>query len=191
MLAWGLIVMLTGGIDARIGGLVIRSRDPFRAVVAGLTLLLLHLVLSPAGLRGATDRLSALCAPAAPAIAAAAAVLLLIHALTNGAFVAGSADAYGYVNQAHGWARGALPGGESLPISVIGTGPDLNSATDNGLRRAAELLGLSVPEVMNRATIAGAIEIGRAPGVVHVTFRAPASALEAAGLKSYAEELYA
>jgi formamidase len=80
---------------------------------------------------------------------------------------------------------------ESLPISVIGTGPDLNSATDNGLRRAAELLGLSVPEVMNRATIAGAIEIGRAPGVVQVTFRAPASALEAAGLKTYAEELYA
>jgi formamidase len=80
---------------------------------------------------------------------------------------------------------------DSLPISVIGTGPDLNSATDNGLRRAADLLGLSVPEVMNRATIAGAIEIGRAPGVVQVTFRAPASALESAGLKSYAEELYA
>ncbi|WP_028062101.1 acetamidase/formamidase family protein [Solirubrobacter soli] len=80
---------------------------------------------------------------------------------------------------------------DSLPISVIGTGPDLNSATDNGLRRAAELLGLSVPEVMNRATIAGAIEIGRAPGVVQVTFRAPASALQAAGLKTYAEELYA
>jgi acetamidase/formamidase len=80
---------------------------------------------------------------------------------------------------------------DSLPISVIGTGPDLNSATDNGLRRAAELLGLSVPEVMNRATIAGAIEIGRAPGVVQVTFRAPASALEQVGLKTYAEELYA
>ncbi len=80
---------------------------------------------------------------------------------------------------------------ESLPICVIGTGPDLNSATDNGLRRAADLLGLSVPEVMNRATIAGAIEIGRAPGVVQVTFRAPASALDAAGLKPYAEELYA
>ena len=80
---------------------------------------------------------------------------------------------------------------ESLPISVIGTGPDLNSAIDNGLRRAAELLGMSVPEVMNRATIAGAIEIGRAPGVVQVTFRAPVAALEAAGLQRYAEEQYA
>jgi acetamidase/formamidase len=80
---------------------------------------------------------------------------------------------------------------ESLPVSVIGTGPDLNSATDNGLARAAELLGMTVPEVMNRATIAGAIEIGRAPGVVQVTFRAPAAALESAGLRRYAEELYA
>ena len=28
-----------------------------------------------------------------------------------------------------------------VPISVIGSGPDLNTATDNGLARAAELLG--------------------------------------------------
>jgi acetamidase/formamidase len=79
---------------------------------------------------------------------------------------------------------------ESLPISVIGTGPDLNSATDNGLARAAELLDLTVPEVKNRATIAGAIEIGRHPGVVQVTFRAPADKLEACGLLDYATEQY-
>lgn len=79
---------------------------------------------------------------------------------------------------------------ESLPISVIGTGPDLNSATDNGLARAAELLGMSVPEVRNRATIAGAIEIGRHPGVVQVTFRAPVDRLEACGLAGYAREQY-
>jgi formamidase len=80
---------------------------------------------------------------------------------------------------------------ESLPISVIGTGPDLNSATENGLARAAKLLGMTVPEVMNRATISGAIEIGRAPGVVQVTFRAPVEALEAASLRRYADDLYA
>ena len=79
---------------------------------------------------------------------------------------------------------------ESLPISVIGTGPDLNSATENGLQRAATLLGMSVPEVMNRATITGAIEIGRAPGVVQVTFRAPVAALESAHLLTYAMEQY-
>jgi acetamidase/formamidase len=80
---------------------------------------------------------------------------------------------------------------ESLPISVIGTGPDLNSATDNGLARAAELLAMSVPEVKNRATISGAIEIGRHPGVVQVTFRAPAHRLEGRGLLAYAREQYA
>jgi len=79
---------------------------------------------------------------------------------------------------------------ESWPVSVIGTGPDLNSATDNGLARAAELLDLTVPEVRNRATIAGAIEIGRHPGVVQVTFRAPAARLAELGLLGYAEEQY-
>jgi formamidase len=79
---------------------------------------------------------------------------------------------------------------EALPISVIGTGPDLNSATANGLARAGELLELPVPEVMNRATISGAIEIGRHPGVVQVTFRAPVDRLEACGLLGYAVEQY-
>jgi formamidase len=79
---------------------------------------------------------------------------------------------------------------ESLPISVIGTGPDLNAATDNGLDRAAELLELSLPDVMNRATITGGIEIGRHPGVVQVTFRAPVERLEARGLLGYAVEQY-
>ena len=41
---------------------------------------------------------------------------------------------------------------------------------------------MSVPEVANRATISGAIEIGRHPGVVQVTFRAPVDRLEACGL---------
>jgi formamidase len=79
---------------------------------------------------------------------------------------------------------------ETVPVSVVGSGPDLNSATDNGLARAAELLGMSVPEVMNRATVTGAIEIGRHPGVVQVTFRAPVDRLEARGLLSYAREMY-
>jgi formamidase len=79
---------------------------------------------------------------------------------------------------------------ESAPISVIGSGPDLNKATQVGLRRAAELLSLTVPEVMNRATITGGIEIGRHPGVVQVTFLAPLSALEKAGLLPFVQEQY-
>jgi formamidase len=71
---------------------------------------------------------------------------------------------------------------ESLPISFIGTGANLNEATENGLQRAADILGISVPEVMNRATITGSIEIGRHPGVVTITFLAPTKYLDDIGL---------
>jgi formamidase len=89
---------------------------------------------------------------------------------------------------ARDWGVDALE--ESAPISVIGTGPDLNSATDNGLERAARLLEMEVPEVKNRATITGAIEIGRHPGVVQVSFRAPLERLETRGLMPYVRDQY-
>jgi len=79
---------------------------------------------------------------------------------------------------------------QAQPISVIGTGADLNIATENGLERAAALLGMTVPEVRNRATITGAVEIGRHPGVVQITFRAPVNRLMERGLLGYAEEQY-
>jgi formamidase len=79
---------------------------------------------------------------------------------------------------------------KSAPISVIGTGGTINDATENGLNRAAALLDISVAEVRNRATITGAIEIGRLPGVVQVTFLAPLSNLEQAGLLPFVKEAY-
>jgi formamidase len=79
---------------------------------------------------------------------------------------------------------------KSAPISVIGTGGTLNEATENGLNRASALLKISVVEVRNRATITGAIEIGRLPGVVQVTFLAPLINLEQAGLLPFAKEVY-
>jgi formamidase len=78
----------------------------------------------------------------------------------------------------------------NLPISFIGTGKDLNVAIDNGLQRAADLLQMSVPDVKNRTTILGGIEIGRSPGVARITFRAPTVALERVGLRGFAEEIY-
>lgn len=78
----------------------------------------------------------------------------------------------------------------SAPISVIGTAANMNDAIVNGLERAATLLGMTVPEVRNRATINGAIEIGRDPGVIQVTFLAPLSRLDAVGLGDYAREQY-
>ncbi|MCL1991549.1 MAG: acetamidase/formamidase family protein [Spirochaetes bacterium] len=67
---------------------------------------------------------------------------------------------------------------ESLPLSFVGTGVNLNLAIDNGISRASGFLGISEDEVKNRVTISGAIEIGRAPGVVTVTLRVPLKLLK-------------
>ena len=79
---------------------------------------------------------------------------------------------------------------KSAPISVIGTGGTINAATENGLNRAAALLDMSVAEVRNRATVTGAIEIGRLPGVIQVTFLSPLANLESAGLLPFVKEAY-
>jgi formamidase len=71
---------------------------------------------------------------------------------------------------------------EAAPIQVIGSGADLNAATANGLERAARLLDMSVDEVKNRVTITGAVEIGRAPGLVTVSLLAPLKQLEELGI---------
>ncbi|HOK63502.1 MAG TPA: acetamidase/formamidase family protein [Soehngenia sp.] len=78
----------------------------------------------------------------------------------------------------------------TAPICFVGTGANLNEAINNGLERAAQVLKISVPEVMNRATINGSIEIGRAPGTVTVTFLAPVEKLKAAGLYDLVKEQY-
>jgi formamidase len=89
---------------------------------------------------------------------------------------------------AKSWGMATLE--KSAPISIIGTGPNLNAATDNGLARAAKLLDMTLPEVLNRATITGAIEIGRHPGVIQVTFRVPLDRLARLGLSSFVKDQY-
>ncbi|SDJ24666.1 acetamidase/formamidase family protein [Salimicrobium halophilum] len=79
---------------------------------------------------------------------------------------------------------------DSLPVSFIGSGADLNEATTVGMERAAKAFGIDVPEVMNRSTITGSIEIGRHPGMVTVTFLAPKHYLEKKNLERIVEEHY-
>ncbi|WP_174614687.1 acetamidase/formamidase family protein [Virgibacillus ihumii] len=79
---------------------------------------------------------------------------------------------------------------ESYPVSFVGSGATLNDATTNGMERAAKLLNVTVPEVMNRATINGAIEIGRNPGVVTVTFLVPKQQLKNEGLLDLVQGRY-
>ncbi|MCP3761011.1 acetamidase/formamidase family protein [Domibacillus sp. A3M-37] len=78
----------------------------------------------------------------------------------------------------------------SLPVSFVGTGPTLNEATMNGMERAARFFSVTVPEIMNRATITGSIEIGRHPGVVTVTFLAPETYLKKTNLYEQVSKQY-
>jgi acetamidase/formamidase len=72
--------------------------------------------------------------------------------------------------------------GPVLPIQVLGSGPFINAAVDNGLERASHLLGMTLDEVKNRATISGAVEIGRLPGFVQVNLLVPQERLERIGI---------
>jgi formamidase len=79
---------------------------------------------------------------------------------------------------------------ETAPVQMVGSGANLNEATDNGVARLAELLDLSTEEVLNRVTLTGAVEIGRLPGVVTVTMLAPLSKLAELGLADLVKEQY-
>lgn len=79
---------------------------------------------------------------------------------------------------------------KSYPISFVGTGENLNIATDNALQRAADLFEVPVEEIQNRCTITGAIEIGRHPGVVTATFHAPKKYLRATSLYRLVKKQY-
>jgi hypothetical protein len=73
-------------------------------------------------------------------------------------------------------------------------GVDRKQATDKENRLSLSVTAWSaptrLPPPINRTTILGGIEIGRAPGVARITFRAPTAALERVGLRALAEEIY-
>lgn len=77
---------------------------------------------------------------------------------------------------------GGIPLEDNAPITFIGSGANLNDAVKNGLDRAAKTTGLPYDEILNRATIAGSIEIARLPGVARVTFLCPMPVLERIGI---------
>ncbi|AYF86814.1 acetamidase/formamidase family protein [Pseudomonas sp. JS3066] len=76
------------------------------------------------------------------------------------------------------------------PITFIGSGKNLNAATENGLERAAAATGLPYDEVLNRATITGSIEISRLPGTVRVTLLCPMDVLDRMGIGHLVREKY-
>ncbi|WP_206085882.1 acetamidase/formamidase family protein [Massilia polaris] len=87
------------------------------------------------------------------------------------------------------WGQEAIE--ENGPVTFIGSGSNLNEATANGLARAAKALGLPYDEVLNRATIAGSIEISRLPGTVRVTLLCPLTILDRIGIGHLVRRKYA
>jgi acetamidase/formamidase len=79
---------------------------------------------------------------------------------------------------------------EVAPVQMVGTGPNINDATLNGLERLAWFLEESLEEVKNRATITGCVEIGRLPGVVTVSALVPWKMLEKRGIAHLVKEQY-
>ncbi len=64
------------------------------------------------------------------------------------------------------------------PISVIGTGDNLNDAIQCAVERAAFFTGMGTEEVLVRATITGTTYICRLPGVVEICFLIPVSVIK-------------
>ena len=77
------------------------------------------------------------------------------------------------------------------PIQIIGSGPTINDAANNGFQRAAKLFNMSIEEVRNRVTISGAVEIGRLPGIVQVSMQVPIRTLEQLGIADLILKHYA
>jgi hypothetical protein len=80
---------------------------------------------------------------------------------------------------------------DTAPIQMVGSGANLNDATDNGVSRLADLFKISKEEVLNRVTLGGAVEIGRLPGVVTVTMQVPLNWLKKVKLAELVKKHYA
>jgi acetamidase/formamidase len=78
----------------------------------------------------------------------------------------------------------------AAPVQVVGSGPNLNAAVQNSLERISSLLDMDLDEVRNRVTITGALEIGRAPGLVLASIMAPEDRLEQLGILPLVRQQY-
>jgi hypothetical protein len=115
---WAGIVLVTGGIDSRVAGIAIRSRDPQRALIAAVLLLVVQSLLDRKRFERDVRRVSAAASRVGPWLAAAAAIVVVFHAVHDGYFIAGGSDAYGYVSEAYGWATGSLPHASVVPLAL-------------------------------------------------------------------------
>ena len=77
---------------------------------------------------------------------------------------------------------GIRPDIDLCPVQFIGTGENINVASENAIERASKFLGISRAQVMNRGTINGCVQISRLPGVVQLSLLVPFEMLERKGI---------
>ena len=116
--AWALVVAATGGVDTRVLSIAIRSRDPFRAAVASVVLLVFVAFWYRADLSRSIDTAGAVLRRHAIALALAAAAALAAHGIVFGSFGVGGSDSYCYVNQAYDWAEGRMFRPLPIPLTL-------------------------------------------------------------------------
>lgn len=118
-------MFVTGGIEVHVAGVVVRSRDPGRALLVAVALLLVQALFYQKAFAGDLDRLSDVIRRDAPWLACAVAAIILIDAFHFGGSPAGGADSYGYVSQAYGWVSHHLPSPYNLALSLPFPSSDL------------------------------------------------------------------
>jgi hypothetical protein len=117
-LGWAALVLVTGGIEWRIAGVLFRSREPGRALAIGLGLLILHAIVFRESFVRDSDRAMVVLRRLLPALGVCCALVLGIHAVHYGTFTAGGSDSFAYISQAYGWLNGQMPRGLPIPMSV-------------------------------------------------------------------------
>jgi acetamidase/formamidase len=81
---------------------------------------------------------------------------------------------------------GVRPDIDLYPLQFIGTGENINLASDNAIQRAQKFLGISKAETLNRGTVTGCVQISRLPGVVQLSMLVPFEILERKGISDLA-----
>lgn len=105
LLAWSLVVAATGGLDTKVLGIRVSSRDAARSFWGAIVLVVLYVA---AGWRQALDDLRWSRAHLDRAVPWVAAGALVVIGFVYATRTAAGADAYGYVSQADLWLNGQL-----------------------------------------------------------------------------------
>ena len=118
-LSWAVLVKATGGFVLSLGWFHFSSRSARNPFLIALVSLVATWALSRGGHRDGRAVPATWKRAWPPLVAGFVALALVILGVAKGAHVAGGADSYGYVSQAHMWATGALkpaaPGYDVLP----------------------------------------------------------------------------